>query len=269
MKPIGRFLNRGETSGSQRARPEENSRAAPSGRAFARAKFLWLEQIAVDSELPASALRLALMIGKRMNQATMTSWPSIPTLAKELTISRQTVRNLLDALERRGHLRVGKSVGGAKSQTHRYTLLIKPGPDPSNNFEGSGVSTPQNSLANPSKKFDPNNIKNNFNNPSDGRSARKTPKGSADGKDSLLGEETRATAARGPSQAQGLDNASTDAGEKQEKIKETHPLYSEIIAAYRLENGGRPPPNNNQGAIIVRRKHVAAAECAAALESMR
>jgi hypothetical protein len=62
------------------------------GDKFTALKFQWLEGIASDPELPASAARLAIALNKHLNRKTWDAFPAVATLAR--AIGRATTLTL-------------------------------------------------------------------------------------------------------------------------------------------------------------------------------
>jgi Helix-turn-helix domain len=51
----------------------------------------WLRQVHGDPKLPASAKNVASIIALHVNRKKGMAWPSVPTIAKQTTMSRRTV----------------------------------------------------------------------------------------------------------------------------------------------------------------------------------
>jgi hypothetical protein len=69
-----------------------------------RSRLLWLEQVADDHGLPATALHVAFRLSGHANSATGEAFPSQETLSREVGITDRALRGSLSALVGRGHL---------------------------------------------------------------------------------------------------------------------------------------------------------------------
>lgn len=91
--------------------------------AFVATKAQWQEQVAQDSALSVTALRIALVLPKWLNASSLLAWPSQATVAQCVGCSGRAVRAALARLEKRGHLVcVSKYRGGR--QTNRYRIVL-------------------------------------------------------------------------------------------------------------------------------------------------
>lgn len=91
-------------------------------REFAALKFRWLESIAANHELSASACRLAIDLSRRFNSETRTTFVGIDTLAKDTGLSPSSVKGLLAALITHGHLSK-KSGGVGRGAANEYSPI--------------------------------------------------------------------------------------------------------------------------------------------------
>jgi hypothetical protein len=112
--------------------PSAQERAQPPAKAERREKpsktpksILWLNQVALDAELPAAAFKLAFALSQLFGK-TGFAWPSQGRLASVLHIERSTIRRLVKALVQREHLQV--SVGRGRGHSTHYTPIIKQPP---------------------------------------------------------------------------------------------------------------------------------------------
>lgn len=92
------------------------------GDSFTARKFAWLEAVARDANLRASASRLAIVLSGFINRETGDAWPSIGRLAAELGMSERGVQKAVEALVEREHLDC--HVGGGRSSTNRYEMRL-------------------------------------------------------------------------------------------------------------------------------------------------
>jgi hypothetical protein len=93
------------------------------GDKFTALKFRWLEGIAADPELPASAARLAIALNKHLNRKTWDAFPAVATLARAIRMTERRVQTLLQDLVKRGHLTI--EAGGGRHATNRYRPILK------------------------------------------------------------------------------------------------------------------------------------------------
>ncbi|MGF7009096.1 helix-turn-helix domain-containing protein [Aminobacter sp. BE322] len=145
-------------------------------------KWEWLDQVATDPAQPPAAIRVAVVVaGRYLNRKTGSAWPSIETLASDLSIkSLNTVRAALKALEIGGHMAVNWSAGGPK-KTHKFIPLVNG--IPFKNLKGMECGNPsklrsaslQNPDQQPCKKLKGNPLMEPFDEP------RQTPQASANG----------------------------------------------------------------------------------------
>lgn len=133
-----------------------------NGTTFAHFKFRFLEQVALDQSSHALGPRLAIaIVTKYLNKDNGTAWPSIPTLAKLLSKSENSIRDAVRWLENRGHMAVAKSSGGKKN-TNTFIPLVDG--QPFKKLKGYAAPNPsendgeilQNSDAKPFSKLNPN-----------------------------------------------------------------------------------------------------------------
>jgi hypothetical protein len=75
---------------------------------FYRERSAWLNQIVADPGLPASAFKVAYVIGEHLNRTTGEAWPSILTIAKGAAMASGGVSTMVRRLEARGYLAVEK-----------------------------------------------------------------------------------------------------------------------------------------------------------------
>jgi hypothetical protein len=103
---------------------------------FTRDMFTWLNQVNADPELPGSAVKVALAIAQHINRQTGEAWPSHPMIASEISMSPDTVKDMVGRLRQAGHLAV--EVGRGLGHSSRYRLILKKGePSPPLNREAS------------------------------------------------------------------------------------------------------------------------------------
>lgn len=91
---------------------------------FTRDKLVWIEQIMFDVGLIAPSVRTGLVIAYHLNRKEGCARPSVPTMAKEIGVSENTVRSGIKALVARGHLVVED--GGGRNRANRYRILLLP-----------------------------------------------------------------------------------------------------------------------------------------------
>src|SRR5262245_2031910 len=101
-----------------------------SSRAFANAKFRWLEGITRDRGLLAIDVRIAAALLPRFNQTDQggRAWPSTRTLADETGISDATVIRSVRRLTVRGHLIVVPGRAGRGYSNSYWMAGEKPAP---------------------------------------------------------------------------------------------------------------------------------------------
>jgi hypothetical protein len=165
---------------------------------FTREKFDWLDRIAGDPRLPATASRLAIVLTRYLNRQSGEAWPSVARLADDLSTAENTVRAALKALKKCGHLTV--EIGGGNA-SNRYRMIIDPcnklKVSPLQNSEGvenctpSGNCTPplQVSELDPCKFLKTNPKKEPKEEPIESKLALSTPKSSRRREDLLLAEQ--------------------------------------------------------------------------------
>ncbi|SFK79154.1 helix-turn-helix domain-containing protein [Methylocapsa palsarum] len=90
---------------------------------FIRNKFLWLDQVAADGDLPPTVARLAIVLCRYFNRESGSAWPSIERLARDLGIADRSVQRMVKLLIEHGHLEVDS--GGGRNKTNRYCQIIK------------------------------------------------------------------------------------------------------------------------------------------------
>jgi hypothetical protein len=132
------------------------------GDRFTALKFQWLERIAADFELPASATRLAVALNKHLNRKTWDAFPAVATLARAIGMTERRVQGLLQELVKHGHLTIES--GGGRHATNRYRPVFTDAdscarpldqkrPEKSSNFlPSSGRRNPEGHFAVSSRK---------------------------------------------------------------------------------------------------------------------
>jgi Helix-turn-helix domain len=88
-----------------RAVHQRNAANRTRHREFAALKFKWLEQVAVDRQLPPLAASVCIWLCRHFNlDEDGAAWPHQETIAQALGISRRWVIKVLQALVERGYL---------------------------------------------------------------------------------------------------------------------------------------------------------------------
>jgi hypothetical protein len=132
---------------------------------FTRTKFLWLDQVATDPAVPASAFRFSYIIASKfLNRQTGDAYPSQETLAKLLGVSTsRAVRYLADHLVSGGHLEVTAAHG--RGLTNRYRPVLKTAAEPVADSGGQDVDDHDNMVTalGGSKEVPSKAVKTNFN----------------------------------------------------------------------------------------------------------
>ena len=118
--------------------------AAPRKRDdYTKDRFGWLDQVAADRDLPASAFKVAYAIATSLwrNKGTVTlvspeagiaddireAWIGTREIADKIAMSRFTVMTMVDRLKERGHLEVDPGKQGRGHANH-YRLVRKGAP---------------------------------------------------------------------------------------------------------------------------------------------
>jgi hypothetical protein len=113
------------TNSSADSRAQES---LDSGRKqFTRTKFAWLEQVAHDPELPASAFKVAWAISQHLNHHTSEAFPGTQCIAGRIAMSQGTVIDMVRRLSDAGHLAVDPGRRGRGHSNH-YRMILKPQP---------------------------------------------------------------------------------------------------------------------------------------------
>src|SRR5437899_9544252 len=108
---------------------QEQPSTAPekSAREFTGDIFRWLDQVAIDPDLPPSAFKIAYVIAEHVNRQSGVAWPSSRTIAKACALSQPTVIELVPKLVTNGHLALEPGRAG-RGHSHRYRLILKDQP---------------------------------------------------------------------------------------------------------------------------------------------
>jgi hypothetical protein len=97
-----------------------------NSKAFDRRRFVWLDQVIQDTELPASAFKVAYRLGQMFNEEHEgESWESCFTISKATALSEATVIMMVRRLHERGHLDVTWGKQG-RGHPNRYRMVLKP-----------------------------------------------------------------------------------------------------------------------------------------------
>jgi hypothetical protein len=127
---------------------------------FTTTKLEWLEQLAMDDELPGAAYRIGMLFATIfMNREKGYAWPSMTTLANRLNMSERGVQKAIRVMVEKGHLEI--EAGGGRATANRYQWILKPrtavqGIDekPRTAVQGlEGEETPNGSSENPELSF--------------------------------------------------------------------------------------------------------------------
>lgn len=87
-----------------------------SGDTFTANKLKWLEAIAMDSRLHSTAVRVAVVIAKRLNRQTGEAFPSIKTIGTESATPERSVERAVSDLCKAGYLE--RRRGGFSKANH-------------------------------------------------------------------------------------------------------------------------------------------------------
>jgi hypothetical protein len=106
------------------ARPSVRPPFPTSPRPYAKAKFDWIDQISLDTELTDFQVRVGVRIARRHNMTNGYAHPSHKNLAEDIGAKGTTgIKAAIDALVRRDHLHVEYSRGAGNA--NRYFLIRK------------------------------------------------------------------------------------------------------------------------------------------------
>jgi Helix-turn-helix domain len=144
---------------------------------FTRDKFAWLDQVLADENLPATAFRLAYVIGQHLNRQSGKAWPSQKRLGEATGLTARTVRSLTEQLQKAGHLEVELHRGRNHTNVYRLPKNRKPASG-SHDDDGAGDAAD-------SSNTDDDKEEGNFRNPDEEK--RKPASGAWDEK----GEDQR------------------------------------------------------------------------------
>jgi DNA-binding MarR family transcriptional regulator len=84
--------------------------------------FQWLDQVALDHDLPPAAFKVAYVIGQHVNRQSGEAWPSTDSIAHRAGLAQSTVRSMVDRLEESGHLAVDY---GSRGHPNKYRPITK------------------------------------------------------------------------------------------------------------------------------------------------
>ena len=94
---------------------------------FTRSVFEWLDQVALDKSLPASAFKVAYVIAQHLNEESGEAFPGSDRIASKIAMSQATVIAMVRQLQTNGHLGVDPGRAG-RGHSNRYRLIVKPQP---------------------------------------------------------------------------------------------------------------------------------------------
>src|SRR4029078_7818009 len=118
-----------------------------SAKQHARDLFAWLDQIALDNDLPSSAFKVAYVIGQHINRQTGEAFPGSDRIAARIAMSQATVIEMVRKLDANGHPGVDQGRAG-RGHANRYRMILKPQPA---EVSGSPKPRPAEVLARPAK----------------------------------------------------------------------------------------------------------------------
>lgn len=109
-----------------------------------RQRFLWLDQVLIDPELPASAFKVAYRIGQGFNDRDFDgkAYEACVKIATAIGMSEKTVITMARRLHARGHLRVEWGRQGS-GHPNNYWLILKPASAQVSDEEIKPASTPR------------------------------------------------------------------------------------------------------------------------------
>jgi hypothetical protein len=90
---------------------------------FDKGRFSWLQDVAKDPKLTASALRVAIVICDRLNYKRNCAWPSMNYIGKHTRLSRASVFRAIGLLENRGWL---SRESGGRLRSNEYRIRFGP-----------------------------------------------------------------------------------------------------------------------------------------------
>jgi hypothetical protein len=109
---------------------------------FTRSVFEWLDQVALDRNLPASAFKVAYAIAQCLNEDSGEAFPGSDTIARRIGMSQATVIAMVRQLKTNGHLGVEPGRPG-RGHSNRYRKIVKPQPAEVLEAQSVKVSEPQ------------------------------------------------------------------------------------------------------------------------------
>ena len=122
-------------------RKREEATVTPDAKSFGRFKWLWLEQVYSDHDLPEAAHSVAFWLAsKYLNAKSRDCWPSQETLAVDAGMKERWVRKLLSMLVDRGHLLVRR--GGKGASNHYRPVLYDRHDNAGHDEQKTGTSMP-------------------------------------------------------------------------------------------------------------------------------
>jgi hypothetical protein len=97
-----------------------------SRRRDTRRKFVWLQQVSADRELPPSASKVALGLVQLFNaEYGGAAWPSSLNIARAIGLSEPSIIRITRQLARHGHLRIDPGKAGRGGHTNQYFMVIQ------------------------------------------------------------------------------------------------------------------------------------------------
>jgi hypothetical protein len=91
---------------------------------FDRLRFVWLDQVLADSELPPSAFKVAYRLGQDFNERfDGEAWESCKKIGRAIGLSEATIIIMVRRLHERGHLRVEWGRPG-RGHPNRYQMIL-------------------------------------------------------------------------------------------------------------------------------------------------
>src|SRR3981081_1057635 len=106
------------------SKPTPRIAQEPSPRQHTRDLFAWLDQVALDRNLPSSAFKVAYVIAEHVNRASGDAWPSTERIGQGCALKQSTVVDLVRRLHAAGHLAIEPGRAG-RGHSHRYRLIQK------------------------------------------------------------------------------------------------------------------------------------------------
>jgi len=116
------------------------NKGSPNGNPISLEKFreMWLREVVLHRDVPASVLKVAVLLGYHINRKTGLAFPGMRTISRLASLSTSTVNKAVKWLEASGYCEI--QGGRTRNATNRYLPVLNQGANRVFALERTGCS---------------------------------------------------------------------------------------------------------------------------------